>query len=117
MAVLRGRSAYTVRRDSVLARRYILGELDPSEWPVDKVVRKLLDAMFAYDHTRYRERCVGAYRAMANYLKSSFPDVSWQQIWEAVRKHGPEIVRPLAMYEAGYLDGTPPLSYLGLNEA
>ena len=114
MAGLRDRVAhlsdgrYGVRPDSVLAKRYASGELlrDPRWQGHDdleaRVARRLVETMFAYDATGYHAACEAVYPHMANAIKRDHPALPWTRVWEIVKRHAPDVVRPLAIAEAGY---------------
>lgn len=90
-------SGATVRDDSRLAFLWATGGTD---WAIEEVAHEMACTQIICDKTRYVDSIEAALRHVALSAKQSHP-ISWTKVWASVREFGPDMVKLLAMDEAG----------------
>lgn len=102
LSELLGSCAHPLRDDSRLAFLWATERLDPS-WTAQEVCHEMMCIQFICANTPYAELVQPFLRHLAEGLKRRYGLRSWGATWRIVREYGPDILKTIALVEAGVI--------------
>ena len=91
---------HPLRDDSRLAFLWATERLDPT-WDAREVCHEMMSVQFICANTRYNDLIQPFLRVLAKGLRERYGLKSWATTWRIVREYGPDILKLVALVDAG----------------